>query len=120
MPLVVRQQADATRRSTTAFLALFRTHIVRGDALQNRSLLLAPVTDASAKLAALEATLLPLLDRRLIDAEERARREVALIVGLIAAIIADRRAALRASRAHANSLAPHPFGISRIRRCTTR
>ncbi len=88
LPSEVRRQADATRASTNAFLELFRDHIARGDALRNRSLLLAPVTDASAKLAALEATLLPLLGHRLIEAEQRARNEVALIVGLLAAVIA--------------------------------
>jgi len=70
------------------FLELFRTHIVTGDAIRNRSQLLAPATGAATKLAALEQTLLPLLDRRLVDASERARNEIGLIVGLIAAIIA--------------------------------
>jgi diguanylate cyclase (GGDEF)-like protein len=88
LPPVVRSQADATRAATGAFLELFRAHIARGDALHERRLLLAPVTDASAKLAALEATLLPLLDQRLSGAEQRARNEVALIVALLAAIIA--------------------------------
>ncbi len=88
LPDVVRAQADTTRAATDAFLDLFRAHISRGDAIRARAQLLAPVTDASAKLAALEATLLPLLDHRLADAEERARNEIALIVGLLAAIIA--------------------------------
>jgi diguanylate cyclase (GGDEF)-like protein len=87
LPAVVRAQADITRSATGTFLDLFRAHIARGDALRKRALLLAPATDASAKLAALEATLLPLLDHRLIDAEERARNEIALIVALITAII---------------------------------
>ena len=88
LPPAVRAQAEATRAATGAFLDLFRSHMATGDAIRNRSLLLAPVTDASAKLAALEATLLPLLDHRLIDASERARDEIALIAVLIAAIIA--------------------------------
>ena len=68
LPPVVRTQADATRSSANAFLDEFRRHIALGDALQRRAGLLSPVTDASVKLAALEATLLPLLDNRLIDA----------------------------------------------------
>ncbi len=88
LPAVVREQADTTRASVNGFLELLREHIARGDALRNRSRLLAPATDASAKLAALEATLLPLLGQRLIEAEQRARNEVALIVGLLAAVIA--------------------------------
>ena len=71
LPDVVRAQADTTRAATDAFLDLFRAHMSRGDAIRARAQLLAPVTDASAKLAALEATLLPLLDHRLADAEER-------------------------------------------------
>ena len=88
LPAVVRMQADDARAAVIGFLNLFREYVTRGDAIRERSHLLAPVTDASAKLAALEATLLPLLDRRMLDAEERARREIALIAGLVAAIIA--------------------------------
>jgi diguanylate cyclase (GGDEF)-like protein len=88
LPPAVRAQADATRAETLAFLELFRGHIVNGDAIRNRAQLLAPVSGAAARLAGLEQTLLPLLDRRLVDASERARNEVALIVGLIVAIIA--------------------------------
>jgi diguanylate cyclase (GGDEF)-like protein len=88
LPPIVRSQADTTRAAAAAFLDEFRRHIALGDALQRRAGLLAPVTDASVKLAALEATLLPLLDNRLIDAGERARDEIALIVGLLSAIIA--------------------------------
>jgi diguanylate cyclase (GGDEF)-like protein len=88
LPPVVRAQAADTRRSATTFLDQFRRHIALGDALQRRAGLLAPVTDASVKLAALEATLLPLLDNRLIEAGERARDAIALIVGLLSAIIA--------------------------------
>ena len=88
LPPVVRAQAEATRAATGTFLDLLRAHMTKGDAIRDRSLLLAPVTDAAAKLAALESTLLPLLDHRLADAEERARDEIALILGLLAAIIA--------------------------------
>ena len=49
---IVQAQADATRTSTNAFLDQFRMHVARGDALRARRELLAPATDASAKLAA--------------------------------------------------------------------
>jgi diguanylate cyclase (GGDEF)-like protein len=88
LPTVVRVQADEARTATGSFLDLFRTHVAHGDVIRKRSLLLPPVTDAAAQLAALEATLLPLLDHRLSDAAERARDEIALIIGLLAAIIA--------------------------------
>jgi diguanylate cyclase (GGDEF)-like protein len=88
LPPDVRAQADAARTGTGAFLELFRIHIVRGDALTRRAQLLASARIASGKLALLEASLLPLIRQRLADAQERARREIALIVGLMAAIIA--------------------------------
>jgi diguanylate cyclase (GGDEF)-like protein len=87
LPPAVRMQVDATRATTDTFLDLFRTHVARGDALRERAQLLAPASAAAGKLAALEGTLLPLLEHRLLDAEQRARNEIALIVGLVTAVI---------------------------------
>lgn len=87
LPATVRAQADQTRAAANVALDQFRRHIALGDALQSRTRLIIPVTSASVELAGLEATLLPLLDNRMIDAGERARDAVALIVGLVTAII---------------------------------
>jgi diguanylate cyclase (GGDEF)-like protein len=87
-PPDVRAQADASRSATGSFLELLHAHYVRGDILTHRAQLLASARIASGRLASLETALLPLIRQRLDDAQERARREIALIVGLMAAIIA--------------------------------
>jgi diguanylate cyclase (GGDEF)-like protein len=88
LPAGVRAHADDARDATSTFLELFRIHIERGDALVRRAELLTSVRVASGKLASLETALLPLIRQRLVDAQQRARREIALILGLMAAIIA--------------------------------
>jgi diguanylate cyclase (GGDEF)-like protein len=88
LPSSVRLQAEDARTSATAFLDLLRLHVTRGDALQSRSVLLGPATATAVKLTALESTLLPLLEGRLAAAGDRAHREIVIIVGLVAAIMA--------------------------------
>jgi len=88
LPLQVRTQSNAARLATGVFFELLRVHIAHGDALQRRAILLRPAAEASTRLQQLEATMLPLLDARLLQAEDRAEREIALIVGSIAATMA--------------------------------
>jgi diguanylate cyclase (GGDEF)-like protein len=88
LPPDVQVDADAARADAGAFLERFRFHIERGDALTRRAELLTSARVASGRLASLETALLPLIRQRLADAEQRARREIGLIVGLMAAIIA--------------------------------
>jgi len=88
MPPAIVAQAATTRSATTAFLAVLRARLARGDAFDNRLTLLASAGRASVLLAQLQTQLLPLLEHRLEDAQREAEREIALIVGLVTAIIA--------------------------------
>ena len=87
LPPEARAQADAARAATGVFFDLLGIHVARGDALAQRAILLQPAAEASERLQRLEAMLLPLLDARLVQAQNRAQREIAAIVGLIAATI---------------------------------
>ena len=87
LPLQARIQAAAARDSAGAFFDLLQIRLARGDAVQRRAALLRPAADASAKLQQLETTLLPLLDARLVQAQYVAERDIAVIVGLVAATI---------------------------------
>jgi diguanylate cyclase (GGDEF)-like protein len=87
LPPEARARLDAARASAGTFFRLLRLHLVRGDAVQRRAILLRPSADTSTKLQLLEKTLLPLLDARLIQAQYRAEREIAVIAGLVVAII---------------------------------
>jgi diguanylate cyclase (GGDEF)-like protein len=87
LPEPVRTQALAARAANDRFIGLLRRDIGRDEVFSYHAALLPPAADATEKLTALESTLLPLLDSRLVDAQQRAEREIALIVGLISAII---------------------------------
>jgi diguanylate cyclase (GGDEF)-like protein len=87
LPPQARAEFGAARSSASLFFDLLGIHIARGDAPEQRAILLFPAADASAKLQQLESTLLPLLDARLVQAENRAQRDIAVIVGLIGATI---------------------------------
>jgi diguanylate cyclase (GGDEF)-like protein len=88
LPEPLHAQALDARASTFAFLDLLHVHLIRGDAFTYRSQLLPPGDTASRKLALFHSALLPLLESRLEDAQRKAQREIVLIGGLIAAIVA--------------------------------
>jgi diguanylate cyclase (GGDEF)-like protein len=88
LPPSIRAQAEDARSATTGFLDLLRLHITRNDAFAHKSTLLPSAATAATKLAQLQEALLPLLERQLVDAQREAKREIALIAGLVAAIIA--------------------------------
>jgi diguanylate cyclase (GGDEF)-like protein len=87
LPPAVRTQAIATRAADATFLDLLRTRTTRGDAFRYRSELIGPARIASQRMSTLQEALLPVLEARLIDARHRSEREIALIVGLVTAVI---------------------------------
>ena len=87
LPPGTREQAIMARDSAAAFLDLLRLRIVRGDAFVHRAELIGPATNATAKMSALQDALLPVLGARLVEAQRRLEREIALIIGLVTAIM---------------------------------
>jgi diguanylate cyclase (GGDEF)-like protein len=87
LPPAARAKAEAARRATDTSLDLVQRHIGRGDTLRSLDLLRPTAFAAATALSDLQDALLPVLRTRLEEAQRRAEREIALIVGLLSATI---------------------------------
>jgi diguanylate cyclase (GGDEF)-like protein len=87
LPAANLAQARAARAATSNFLDLLHMHLARNDAFTYKFALVGPGAEAARSLAIFQQGLLPLLETNLADAQDRAQREIALIVALVTAII---------------------------------